>query len=96
MHWFKIRNACLTCNYVYARGESGYQLGSMLIELVIPLVAWFFLFFGILIGTWPNPPWGLLQWGSVAFMVIVPLVIYPMSHTLAIALDLLVRPPGRD
>lgn len=94
-HWFKIREQCPTCKYVFARGESGYQLGSMAIDLVVPLVVWFFLFFGTLIATWPNPPWNMLQWGSVAFMVVVPLALYPASHTLAIALDLLARPPGQ-
>jgi uncharacterized protein (DUF983 family) len=93
-NWFKIKKQCPNCGYVFARGESGYQLGSMALDLVIPLVTWFFLFFGILIGTWPNPPWTLLQWGSVAYMVLVPLLLYPVSHTLAIALDVLVRPPG--
>src|SRR5215208_605015 len=94
-HWFKIRKQCPNCGYVFARGESGYQLGSMALDLVIPLVSWFFLLFGILIGTWPNPPWTLLQWGSVADMFLLQLLLYPVSHTLAIALDLLVRPPRR-
>ena len=92
-HWFKIKDECPTCGFVYARGEHGYQIGSMALDLVVPLVIWFFAFFGILIGTWPTPPWDLLQWGSVAFMLGFPLLFYPMSHTLAIALDLLVRPP---
>ena len=65
------------------------------LDLVVPLILWFFGFFGILIATWPNPPWSLLQWGSIAFMIGFPLLFYPMSHTLAIALDMLVRPPQR-
>jgi uncharacterized protein (DUF983 family) len=93
-HWFKIREQCPTCEYVFARQESGYQLGSMAIDLVIPLIVWFLAFPAILIMTWPNPPWSLLQWGSVAFMVICPLLLYPVSHTLAIGLDLLARPLG--
>jgi uncharacterized protein (DUF983 family) len=90
--WFKLKDQCPTCKWVYARGESGYQLGSMLLDLVIPLIVWFFGFFGILIATWPTPPWTLLQWGSVAFIIGAPLLLYPFSHTLAIALDILVRP----
>jgi len=94
-NWFKLKDRCPTCGFAFARGESGYQLGSMALDLVIPLVVWFFGFFGILIATWPNPPWTLLQWGSVAFMVGMPLLLYPFSHTLAIALDVLVRPVTR-
>lgn len=94
-HWFKIKAQCPTCGYMFARGESGYQIGSMAFNLMVPLVSWFFLFFGILIGTWPNAPWALLQWGSVAYMLLLPLLLHPVSHTLAIALDLVVRPPSR-
>jgi uncharacterized protein (DUF983 family) len=92
--WFKIRERCPTCGFVFGRGESGYQLGSMALDLVIPLVVWFVAFFTILYATWPDPPWFWLQWGSVAFMILAPLLLYPVSHTLAIALDVLVRPPA--
>jgi uncharacterized protein (DUF983 family) len=92
VHWFKIADRCPTCGFVFARGESGYQLGSMALDLVIPLLIWFVSFFAILYLTWPDPPWNLLQWGSVVLMVALPLLLYPMSHTLAIALDVLVRP----
>ena len=95
-NWFALRDRCPTCDFLFARGEHGYQIGSMALDLVVPLIIWFFSFFGILILSWPNPPWTLLQWGSVAFMVLFPLALYPVSHTLAIALDVLFRPPGRD
>jgi hypothetical protein len=68
----------------------------MAIDLVVPLVVWFVGFFAILMLTWPKPPWTLLQWGSAVFMIAFPIVLYPVSHTLAIALDVLVRPPGRE
>jgi len=93
--WFALRDRCPTCGFLFARGEHGYQIGSMALDLVVPLILWFFGFFGTLIATWPNPPWDLLQWGSIAFMVGFPLLFYPMSHTLAIALDMLVRPPSQ-
>ncbi len=93
--FFSLRDRCPTCGFVYARGEHGYQLGSMALNLVVPLVIWFFSFFGLLYGTWPNPPWFWLQWGSVAFMVGFPVLFHPMSHTLAIALDVVVRPPSQ-
>src|SRR5262249_11951446 len=62
-NWFKLKDRCPSCGWEFARGESGYQLGSMALDLVIPLIVWFFGFFGILIATWPDPPWTLLQWG---------------------------------
>jgi uncharacterized protein (DUF983 family) len=94
INFFKLKDRCPTCGWVFARGEHGYQIGSMAFDLMIPLITWFFGFFGILILTWPNPPWRVLQWGSIAYMVLMPIVLYPFSHTLAIALDVLVRRPG--
>jgi len=47
LSWFKIREQCPTCGFVFGRGESGYQLGAMALDLVIPLVIWFFSFFGL-------------------------------------------------
>jgi uncharacterized protein (DUF983 family) len=93
--WFKLQERCPTCAFVYARGEHGYQLGSMALGLVIPMLIWILVFLGILLATWPNPPWFWLQWGSIAFMIVFPILFYPVSHTLAIALDLLVRPPDQ-
>jgi len=74
------------------RNESGYQLGSMALDMVIPMLLWLVGLAATLILTWPTPPWQLIQWGSIAIMVGLPLLLYPMSHTLAIALDVLVRP----
>ena len=93
--FFTLKDRCPTCGFVFARGEHGYQLGSMALNLVVPLVIWFLSFFGLLYATWPNPPWSWLQWGSVAFMVVFPIVFHPMSHTLAVALDVTVRPPNQ-
>jgi len=35
----------------------------------------------------------LLQWGSIVLMITLPSVHYPVSQTLAIAIDVLGRPP---
>jgi hypothetical protein len=39
--------------------------------------------------TWPEPPWRLIWIGSVVGMVLAPIVTYPFSKTLWLALDLL-------
>jgi len=95
-HWFKIKERCPRCGHVFGRNESGYQIGSMALDMVIPMLLWLAGLAITLILTWPNPPWTLIQFGSIAIMVGLPLALYPMSHTLAIALDLLVRPPERE
>ena len=42
--------------------------------------------------TWPQPPWDLLVYGDIAIAAIVPVLIFPYSKTLFIAVDLTFRP----
>ena len=72
----------------------------MVVALLVSLVlgAWngfLVSFVGILLWTWPNPPWTLLQWGSAAMMVALPLLFLRHARVLSLALDLLMRPPER-
>jgi hypothetical protein len=57
-------------------------------ELVFALI-----FLGVLIATWPNPPWDLLLYGGAVLMVVAPFLFYPFSKTLFLAFDLIFRPP---
>jgi len=54
------------------------------------------LFVGIVLVTWPSPPWGLLEYGGIALMVIAPFVFFPFSKTLFLAFDLVFRPAAHD
>ena len=54
------------------------------------------LLVGILLVTWPSPPWGLLTYGGAALMVVLPVVFYPFSRTLFLGFDLLFRPAGYE
>lgn len=89
--WFKLATNCPRCGLKFERDE-GYFLGGMAINLtigeVIPVVAvglaWYF--------TRPNTPWQLLQYGWIASAVILPLLFFPHSRTIWLALDLLVHP----
>lgn len=47
---------------------------------------------GILVATWPEPPWELLTWGGAALMVLLPVAFYPFAKTLFLAFDLVFRP----
>jgi hypothetical protein len=51
---------------------------------------------GVLLLTWPTPPWDALLYGGMALMVIVPFLFFPFSKTLFLAFDLIFRPPSRD
>jgi uncharacterized protein (DUF983 family) len=94
--WFRLRARCPTCGLPLERGEQGYQVGSYMFNIIAAEL----LFGGILVGvlwlTWPDPPWGLLQYGGAALMVVAPFLFFPFSKTLFLAFDLVFRPPTRD
>jgi hypothetical protein len=52
--------------------------------------------FAVLMLTWPDPPWDLLQWGGVPVLVVFPVVTYPVSKLVWLAVDVQFRPlrPG--
>ena len=53
------------------------------------------LFVGVLMATWPDPPWDLLVYGGMALMIVAPVVFYPFSKTIFLAFDLVFRPAER-
>ncbi len=75
------------------RGEQGYQVGSYMFAIVAAELIFAAIFLGILLATWPSPPWDALLYGGMALMVVVPFLFFPFSKTLFLAFDLTFRPP---
>jgi hypothetical protein len=50
------------------------------------------IFLGVLLATWPDPPWDLLLYGGMVLMLVVPFLFFPFSKTLFLAFDLTFRP----
>ena len=91
----KLKRSCPGCGLLLQREGQGYELGSMAVNLVVAEIVWAVTFVSILLWTWPNPPWTLLQWGSAVLMVVLPLLFLRHARVLSLALDLLLRPPER-
>jgi hypothetical protein len=43
---------------------------------------------GVVVATWPTPPWRLVLYGGAALAATMPFLFYPFSKTLWLALDL--------
>jgi uncharacterized protein (DUF983 family) len=93
--WLKMRAACPGCGLVLER-EEGYFTGAIGLNLMLTELLFAAGFTTSLVLTWPNPPWDLLLWGWVAFMIVFPIVCYPLSKTIWLALDLFFRPIERQ
>jgi len=94
--WLRMRSRCPKCGLRLERGEQGYQVGSYMFNIIAAELIWAAAFLGILVATWPSPPWDALLYGGVAMMAIAPFLFYPFSKTLFLAFDLIFRPPGAD
>jgi len=92
---YRLKDTCPGCGLPLQREGNGYELGSMVINLMVAELLWAVLFAGTLVLTWPNPPWTLLQWGSPVLMLVMPLLFLRHARVLSLALDMLFRPIER-
>ena len=90
--WFRMRATCPACALPLDRGERGYQVGSYMVNIIAAELLFVAVFLGVLAATWPTPPWTVLQYGGAALMVIAPILLYPFTKTVFLAVDLMVRP----
>ena len=64
----------------------------MMFNLVIAELVFAGAFVTLLVATWPDPPWALLQFGGVAMMIAAPFVFFPFARTIWLAFDITLRP----
>ena|SRR5215208_6076797 len=94
--WFRMRPFCPSCGLPLERGEEGYQVGSYMFNIIAAELIFVLVFLAVVLMTWPEPPWRLLQYGGIILMILAPILFFPFSKTLFLAFDLLFRPATRD
>lgn len=87
-----MREHCPACGLKFERGEEGYQVGSYMFNIIAAELFFGAIFIAVLLRTWPDPPWGLLEYGGIALMIVAPFVFFPFTKTLFLAFDLVFRP----
>jgi len=91
-----MRARCPVCRIRLERGEEGYQVGAYMFNIVAAELIFAVIFLGVLVASWPTPPWDGLLYGGLAIMVVAPFLFYPFSKTVFLAFDLIFRPPTRQ
>jgi uncharacterized protein (DUF983 family) len=86
--WFNLPAACPRCGLALER-EEGYWLGAMAVNLGITEVLFAALLVTWTVLAWPDVPWVWLTVAGLALNAIVPIVFYPISKTIFLAIDLL-------
>lgn len=90
--WFHLKSHCPRCGLRTERGEEDFFLGAMVFNIAISegLLAGIMVL--VMIVTWPDVPWNVLWFGGIALMIAAPIAFYPVSKTLWMAMELLIRP----
>ena len=88
----RMRAQCPNCGLELDRGESDYFYGAYLLNFVAAELVPVVVFVGALAATWPTPPWNLLTGITVALAIVAPIVLYPTTKAIWLAVDLMFRP----
>lgn len=90
--YFALHRHCPHCQAVLER-EEGYFLGAMLLNFIVAEFVVVGLGVYLVLATWPNVPWGFLQFAAPIGIGLMPVLFFPWSRTLWLALDWSSRPP---
>jgi uncharacterized protein (DUF983 family) len=85
--WFKMVPDCPRCGMHFER-EEGYFTGAIAVNTIIVGGLFAIVFVIALILTVPDVPWAPILAVVVPVMLIGPLVAYPFSKTIWVAVDL--------
>lgn len=92
--WFTLKHHCPTCGLRFERGESeDYFFGAIYFNVALAEALFAMVLLGTIIVTWPDVPWGGVEYALVVMMIAAPIVLYPVSRVLWLAFDILLRPP---
>ncbi len=83
----RLIDRCPTCHHHFERHE-GYWLGAIAINTVMTIGVFMATLVGAIVLTWPDPPWTAITIGVVVLNTVFPIVFYPWSKTLWVALEL--------
>jgi hypothetical protein len=78
------------------RGEPDHFLGGYVVNLGVAEFLAAALWATLLVATWPDPSWAVMQWLGAALVVVMPVALYPFTRLVFLAVDLNFQParPG--
>jgi len=93
--FFVLRQHCDRCGLGFER-EPGYWAGALIINTIVTFGSFLVLFVAGMVAFWPDVPWGGLMAVTIGVNAILPVIFYPLSKTIWMALELSWHPlePG--
>jgi uncharacterized protein (DUF983 family) len=93
--WFRMAARCRRCQLTFRR-ERGSLTGELGLNTIASFAALLVTLIVFTLLTWPELPMGPALLTGLAVALLTPLLVYPWSRTLWLAIDLLLNPlrPG--
>jgi uncharacterized protein (DUF983 family) len=88
-HWLGVRDDCPACGISLVRGN---RVGAYILNLGVAEALTALLIIGVVVRSWPEPPWDLLGWLAPLLAITSPLLFYPWSRLFFVAIDLAMHP----
>jgi uncharacterized protein (DUF983 family) len=88
--FFTLRSECPGCGLRF-EPEEGYWVGAMIVNIAVTEVLFGVVLIGGILLWWPDVRWGVLASAAIAINAIVPVLFYPWSKTIWMALDVLLH-----
>lgn len=92
--WFTLARACTACGMPLHHGPHDHFVGTTLVNFLVAEVTWAIGFMVYLVAAWPDVNWDRVTWVSAAFMIVLPVMLYPLTRLAWLAVDLFLRPHG--
>ena len=93
--YYRLVDRCPSCQHLYAR-EPGYWVGAIIVNLAVTEALFGILFVGGIFATAPEVQWLPLLVIGVVTNALFPLLFFPLSKTVWVALDLYFNPSVED
>ncbi|MGH7445479.1 MAG: DUF983 domain-containing protein [Longimicrobiales bacterium] len=94
--YFDFEPACHSCGLRLDRGEDDYWIGGFMLNFIVAELIAVAAFVSAILLTWPDVPWTTVMWGALVPAALGPVVAYPFSRNLWLALDLRFRSAEAD
>ena len=90
--WWTLRDSCPNCGYVFRR-EGGYFLGAYALNLVFAELVTMVILTYLLI--WTDWEWWEIELVVIPLAIGLPIIFFPISRGLWMALDLILHPKNQ-
>lgn len=90
--WFRMTERCPHCGHLYER-ESGYWVSALIVNMGATEALFGVFFVAVLFATLPDVAWGPVLVVGAVTNVVFPILFYPLSKTVWVALDVFFHPP---